>query len=250
MILGCCLYFWFRFLSILFVLCRNEQCHQAHHEEFRWAVSSNRDAGGDQIQRCGHGPQSERKLSTVHRVNALLFYPATRSIGNCKMLDRPTAFGNVQCDVRLLARISEFCGQGLRARQAFSFRRARLEVEIFVCPDGITRTTCRHETIVMKCAGVLIRVAHLVGVVNADSTEIFGTFVCRWRMGQPVQLGAIPQLGTKSVKLSQIFCLNKWGGGVLVSDTRAIDRQMRILGEARDTEDLLVSPPSNRFRPT
>ncbi len=169
--------------------------------------------------------------------------------GTCKMLGRPTAFENYETDRCLLSKISQFCGHNLKPSQAFYFRRARTETGIFIRGDVNSNSTCRNETIIMDSAGVVIRLAYLVGVVSTKSTEIIGTFACGWEMTEPDRLGAIPKIGTKSVKVPHIFCLNK-AGQLIVRNTCDVDKQMIILFHDLDTENVLLSLPSNRFRPT
>jgi len=170
------------------------------------------------------------------------------SSGNCRMTGRPLMLSDTT-DADLLTIIGNLAGQAVRASQAFRFKRAHVESCVYVRPkkDGIERR--RNESIVMDDDRAVIQVTDLIGLVNDRGTEILGTFVCGTLMEEPQNYGVIPRLGSRSVLVPHMFCLHDTFV-LVVRKTEQITRQMVILLSDPVTGNILVSPPSNRFRPT
>ena len=101
--------------------------------------------------------------------------------GTCRLLGQPLAFSNSHLDRRLLEMVSQSSGLALLVGQAFYFRRARVETGIHVRGTSADPATCRNESVVMDCDNTVIRVAHVIGIVDVTCTEVIGTFAAAGR---------------------------------------------------------------------
>ena len=130
--------------------------------------------------------------------------------------------------------------------QVFLFQRAHIENGIFIRTARKNRSTNRNESILMDVDGNILQIEHLVALVDRFAVRLMGTYACGYRMDQ--QEAAPLHIGTRSVHVPHIFLIKKTGV-LIVTTTLSVTKQLVILGTT-EAGSVLVSPPSNRFRPT
>ncbi|OQV14460.1 hypothetical protein BV898_11302 [Hypsibius exemplaris] len=161
--------------------------------------------------------------------------------GSCKMLGKaePLTCGKVSAGVSVFF-------PDINNVQILAFQRAHLQSGIFVRTSKRNTSTKRSESLVLDRHGEAYIIEALIAVINFNGSQVLETFASGVRL---VQTCASPlHVGTSKVSVPHVYLLSKRDDFVTMR-TADVIKQLVIL---RDFEngDLLVSPPSNRFRPT
>ncbi|OWA54227.1 hypothetical protein BV898_18638 [Hypsibius exemplaris] len=166
--------------------------------------------------------------------------------GTCRLTGKAIVLGAE--DLALMDLINSFAESTFQLRQCFLFRRAAAETGIFLRAGEDDHATCRNESIVMDDQGVVLRITHIIGVLSEGLSKVVATFVCGRQMVQKT-VTDMPTVGTRSVLVPHIFAVSS-SDTFIIRKTASIYRQLVVLFHDETHGTALVSPPSNRFRPT
>jgi hypothetical protein len=128
----------------------------------------------------------------------------------------------------------------------FSFKRAQIETGIFIRTEENNKNTNRIESLVMDDTGRVFIIQSLGAVLDTTNCRVMGTFVGGFEMTRTPDL--FTHSGSERMRVPHIFSVLRSVNYVVLS-TAAIVKQIVVLKDC-DNGTLLVSPPSNRFRPT
>ena len=163
--------------------------------------------------------------------------------GCCRMLGKATALVDVELFQQLLTFRRD--ARSFKMEQVMIFKRAHTETGIFVRTVAKQSSTKRNESLVITSKGVILEIDCLVAIVNKRQSRVTHTLVRGVEFKQTTL--ATDYVGTKSAAVPHIFAITA-SDSILITHTSDIVKQLVIL---RDEPNLLlVSPPSNRFRPT
>jgi hypothetical protein len=150
-------------------------------------------------------------------------------VSECEML-----FGGIKGHLRNVTRDN-----------IFSFKRAQIETGIFIRTEENNTNTKRIESLVMDDTGRIFIIQSLGAVLDTTGSHVMGTFVGGFEMTRTPDL--CTNSGSEWARVPHIFSVVR-SVDYVVLPTAAIVKQIVILKNSDGT--LLVSPPSNRFRPT
>ena len=171
-----------------------------------------------------------------------VFFKADKD-GACRMLGKAQQLEDHLLYEQLLSaeHLNEhYFGMG----QVFLFQRAQIESGIFIRTGLKQISTRRNESLVITDQGIIIKVDRLIALVDEKGSRVMATFV---RGKKYERTSSCAFVGTKSANVSHIFSV-KPSELFLTTPTNRIVKQIVILSE--NPSETVVSPPSNRFRPT
>ena len=167
----------------------------------------------------------------------------TNEHGCCRMLGKATSLVDVQLFRQLLT--SRGNSRSFKMDQVMMFKRAYIETGIFVRTEAKQSSTKRNESLLITSNGVILEIDCLIAIVYKRQSRVTHTLVRGVKFKQITP--AIDYVGTESAAVPHMFAITA-SDFVFTTNTSDVVKQLVILRD--ESNVLLVSPPSNRFRPT